>query len=291
MHDLINPAKRVIINRRQSNCIENIYSFLKTIWLKYKRDKEKIFQCQYVISKAETIEPFNAGRATPRLLFDFGVMISLINETVINQHILDFGAGTGWISEFCVRMGLKTVAFDIHGNLKSCLENRLKADFRIDPLLLSYAHGDGHKMPFNSEVFGHILCYDTLHHMHDYVRVLSEFFRVLKKGGRGIFVEPGARHSSSPETIAFVKEQKKMDPDWIERDIVLEEIDEIAKSVGFKNGINIVPIPHPMALQTYSIERWLQFIKGDNEQRSLFTDQLASLNYWDRLVFYLDKTV
>lgn len=234
-------------------------------------------------------EPFTAGRAAPRLLFDFSVMASLLNPSVLESPILDFGAGTGWVSEFCARMGFQTVAFDIHGDLCACLENRVQLDCRIDERLLSFAHGDGHAMPFESGVFGHLLCYDTLHHMHDYPKVFSEFFRVLRRGGRGIFVEPGARHSTSPETVAFVEAQKKHDPSWIERDVVLEEIDQIARAAGFKSGLCIVPMPHPLALQAYSMEAWSRFRDGDALERLRLTDQLASLNYWDRVIFYVDK--
>ncbi len=235
-------------------------------------------------------EPFTVGRAAPRLLFDFGVMAGLLKHSAIDQPVLDFGAGTGWISEFCARMGLKTVAFDIHGDLQACLENRAKADNRIDPTLLSYSHGDGHAMPFEAEVFGHLLCYDTLHHMQDYTKVFNEFFRVLHRGGRSIFVEPGARHSTSPETVAFVEAQKKRDSNWIERDVVLEEIDEIARSAGFNEGLVIVPLPHPLALQTYSMDSWLSFREGDVLERLRLTDQLADLNYWDRVIFYAEKS-
>ena len=98
-------------------------------------------------------EPFTAGRSAPRLLFDFSVMVSLLKPTVLEQPILDFGAGTGWVSEFCARMGFQTVAFDIHGDLQVCLENRAQADSRIDGRLLSFAHGDGHVMPFESGIF------------------------------------------------------------------------------------------------------------------------------------------
>jgi SAM-dependent methyltransferase len=199
-------------------------------------------------------EPFTAGRAAPRLLFDFRVMASLLKPSVLDQPLLDFGAGTGWVTEFVARMGLKTVAFDIHGDLEACLASRAKADGRIDSGLMSFAHGDGHAMPFEPGVFGHLLCYDTLHHMHDYPKVFAEFFRVLQGGGRGIFVEPGARHSTSPETVAFVEAQKKHDPSWIERDLVLEEIDQIARAAGFSSGIHIVPMPRPLALQTYSMD-------------------------------------
>lgn len=167
--------------------------------------------------------------------------------------------------------------------------NRVRADCRIDESLLSFAHGDGHAMPFESDVFGHVLCYDTLHHMHDYPKVFSEFFRVLRGRGRGVFVEPGARHSTSPETMAFVEGQKMHDPTWIERDVVLEEIDQIVRDVGFKAGLTVVPTPHPLALQTYSVGEWTQFREGDTFHRLRLTDQLASQNYWDRVIFYVDK--
>jgi ubiquinone/menaquinone biosynthesis C-methylase UbiE len=216
-------------------------------------------------------------------------MASLLKLPVLAWPILDFGAGTGWMSEFCARLGLQTVAFDIHGDLQACLENRVQADFRIDMSLLSFAHGDGHSMPFESGVFGHLLCYDTLHHMHDYDRVFLEFFRVLRGGGRAIFVEPGARHSTSPETVAFVEAQKKHDPTWIERDVVLEEIDQIARVAGFNAGLSIVPIAHPAALQVYSMKDWTRFREGDSLERSRLTDSIASLNYWDRVIFYVDR--
>jgi len=162
-------------------------------------------------------------------------------------------------------------------------------DTRIDTSLLSYAHGDGHAMPFENGTFGHILCYDTLHHMHDYPKVFAEFFRVLRDGGRGIFVEPGAHHSTSSATVAFVKEQKKHDPSWIERDVILDEIDQIARAVGFTRGLSIVPIPHPLALQTFSQKKWSLFRSGDRSMRDYYSDQLSGVNYFERVIFYVEK--
>jgi hypothetical protein len=112
---------------------------------------------------------------------------------------------------------------------------------------------------------------------------------VLKKGGRGIFVEPGARHSTSAATVAFVEAQKQHDPSWIERDVVLEEIDQIAREAGFKEGLHVVPMPHPAALQTYTVAEWKLFRDGDSLQRLRLTDQLADINYWDRIIFTVDK--
>jgi ubiquinone/menaquinone biosynthesis C-methylase UbiE len=96
---------------------------------------------------------------------------------------IDAGAGSGWVSEFCARMGLQTVAFNMRGDLQPRPEDGVKADKRIDPSLLTYVQGDGHTMPFEPGSFGHLLCYDTLHHMRDYSRVLLEFFRIPRIGG------------------------------------------------------------------------------------------------------------
>lgn len=235
-------------------------------------------------------EPFSAGRATGRLLFDFGVMVSALKQEALEHPILDFGSGTTWVSEFCARMGFKTVSFDINGELiDACVKRRLASDSRIKADLLTVATGDGHEMPFETATFGHLLCYDTVHHMHDYPKVFSEFYRVLRPGGRAIFVEPGARHSKSADTIAFVEFMKERDPTWIERDVVLDEMDHLARSAGFTAGLSIIPMPHPLAFQTYSLEAWNQFREGDALQRLRFTDQLADLNFWDRVIFYVDK--
>jgi hypothetical protein len=44
-------------------------------------------------------------------------------------------------------------------------------------------------------------------------------------------------------------------------------------------------------MQTYKMEAWSEFRKGDSLQRLRFTDQLADLNYWDRVIFFIDKPV
>lgn len=234
-------------------------------------------------------EPFGAPRNASRLMFDFGAMTSLLNYQLLHLPLLDFGAGTGWLSELFVRMAIPTVSFDIHNDLEGCIQTRLDADIRLDPELWKYRQGDGHSMPFDSNTFGNLCCYDSLHHMHNYKKVFAEFHRVLTPGGRAIFIEPGARHSHSPETIAFLNAQKQLDPAWIERDVILEEIEEVAQKAGFKNGLQIVPIPHPNVLQEFSLETWQNFRSGDELSRLGFTNQLAQINYDERVLFYVEK--
>jgi 2-polyprenyl-3-methyl-5-hydroxy-6-metoxy-1,4-benzoquinol methylase len=88
-------------------------------------------------------------------------MISLLNPEMLSRPILDFGAGSCWITESIAKMGYEVTAFDIHTDLAGCIEGRVNADARIDPSLINYKTGDGHAMPFASDSFGHVLCYDT----------------------------------------------------------------------------------------------------------------------------------
>jgi SAM-dependent methyltransferase len=184
-------------------------------------------------------------------------------------------------------MGQRVTAFDIHVDLNGCIEGRVSADARIDPSLIDFATGDGHKMPFPDAAFGHLLCYDTLHHMRDFDSIFHEYARVLKPGGRAIFVEPGDKHASSPETIEFLK-LKAHDSTWIERNIVLEEIDVCARGAKF-NGPTMVPLPHAEQLERFRPADWLAFRKGSRLRRARFANRMAQINYNERVVFFCDK--
>ena len=77
-------------------------------------------------------EPFGVARNAARLMFDFGVMASLLNFEITDKPLLDFGAGTGWLSEFFARMNIRVVSFDTHNDLPTCISNRKNSDRRIN---------------------------------------------------------------------------------------------------------------------------------------------------------------
>ncbi len=109
-----------------------------------------------------------------------------------------------------------------------------------------------------------------------------------KRVGRAIFVEPGARHSSAPETIAFLEQQKVHDPSWIERDIVLEEIEGFARAAGL-TALTILPMPHPGMLIAFTLREWQVCRAGDMAWRREFAERLTDINYNERLVFYCER--
>ena len=84
------------------------------------------------------------------------------------------------------------------------------------------------RLPFREASFDGIICINALHHMLDYRATLDEMYRVLKAGGRAVFSEPGDEHSKSPESIMAVEQFGA-----VEKDIVLPEIYQLAKEIGF----------------------------------------------------------
>jgi glycosyltransferase involved in cell wall biosynthesis/SAM-dependent methyltransferase len=234
------------------------------------------------------LEPFNVGRSTFRLFFDFGVMLSCFSSSP-NKRVLDFGAGTGWLSEFLARMGYEVYAIDVDADvMPSSIRLRVLADHRLNLKSITPVIGSGMDLPFPNGFFSHVCCFDTLHHMNDYPKTFREISRVLAPDGRAVFIEPGARHSRSEETIAFIETYKKDDPTWIERDVALDEIAQISKESGFSNMV-VLPTLLP-GLKSYTVSQWTKFRGGDSTLAIDYINLLKDFNYNDHLSFYCEKT-
>jgi SAM-dependent methyltransferase len=221
------------------------------------------------------------------MVHDFGAMLACFQASPPNQRVLDFCGGSGWISEWLNRMGYEVSAIDLNADAGNAMRLRAECDTRVNGDALSFVAGDAHTLPFSDGFFGHICSFDSLHHMHDYDRTLREIARVLAPGGRAVFVEPGAAHSRSPETLAFIRDFKSDDPTWIERDVVLEEIDSLARRHGL--GELVLRPMLPAGLREYPLTQWKRFRKGDPDLTGDYLKMVQQVNYDDHLVFYLER--
>jgi hypothetical protein len=77
------------------------------------------------------------------------------------------------------------------------------------------------------------------------------------------------------------------DPTWIERDVVLEEINRCAIAAGL-SALAIVPMQHAAATTVFLLRDWLKFRRGTIWLRSLFSRAMATVNY-DQRGIYCDK--
>jgi ubiquinone/menaquinone biosynthesis C-methylase UbiE len=121
------------------------------------------------------------------------------------ERVLDIGCGPGYLcesmGEIVGRHGA-VVGIDISSDLIA-LCNRRKASTQ-----LSYAVGDATKVNQADASFDVVVCTQVAEYVPDVDRVLSEAFRVLKPGGRTIFVatdwDAVVWHSENPERMALV---------------------------------------------------------------------------------------
>ncbi|HXY53928.1 MAG TPA: class I SAM-dependent methyltransferase [Nitrospirota bacterium] len=94
-------------------------------------------------------------------------------------RVLDFGAGTGNLTEHLLDLGVKTVAADISSKYLERLRLKLGNSERLETILLNGDDLSG--IPDGS--FDMVATYSVLHHVPDYLKIIDEFVRVLKTGG------------------------------------------------------------------------------------------------------------
>ncbi len=143
-------------------------------------------------------------------------------------RLLDFGAGTCWLSIIFAYLGCDVIATDVSAR---ALEQgaRIKAEDPIArDLPIAFARTDAKGIPLPDEDVDRIVCMDSFHHVADQAGTLREFYRILRPGGRIAFAEPGPEHSRSPQS-----QYEMTHHDVIENDIVIEDLDRFAGEIGF----------------------------------------------------------
>jgi ubiquinone/menaquinone biosynthesis C-methylase UbiE len=217
-----------------------------------------------------------------RYLFYFMVVAKSLGLRP-GAEILDFGSGSCYASELLNRFGYRTVAVDIDREVLAIGRERLTLDPRCHSEHARFVTGDGMHIPFREESFDGIICINALHHMLDYRATLAEMYRVLKAGGRAVFSEPGDEHSKSPESIMVVEQFGA-----VEKDIILPEIYQLAKEVGFARMV-LKPYVLP-DLVDLDYEDFDRFRKGDKVSAAFLSAGEIADFVRGQPLFYLEKS-
>jgi ubiquinone/menaquinone biosynthesis C-methylase UbiE/glycosyltransferase involved in cell wall biosynthesis len=217
-----------------------------------------------------------------RYLFDLMVIAKSLDLRP-GAEVLDFAAGSCYVSELLNRLGYITVAYDLDSEILAIGRERFTLDPRCDPKRTWFVVGEGNCLPFPDESFDGIICMNALHHMPDYRATLSEMSRILRSGGRAVFSEPGAEHSKHPESISMMREFGVL-----ERNVILSEISQLAKAVGFRRMI-IKPYVSPEHVEL-DYEEFTSFKEGTRVSSPYLTSQEIA-HFIERFhpLFYLEK--
>jgi ubiquinone/menaquinone biosynthesis C-methylase UbiE len=174
-------------------------------------------------------KPFHSIAEGPYLLCKLGVIISGLRLGK-GMTILDFGAGSCWLSRFLNELSCATISLDpsptaLEMGKKLFNQLPLLGSPIADPCFLQF---DGRKIQLEDDSVDRVICFDAFHHVPNPEEILSELYRVLKPGGIAGFGEVGPNHSTSPHS------QREMRTyNVLENNIVLEHLKKVSREIGF----------------------------------------------------------
>ena len=149
--------------------------------------------------------------------------------------VVEFGAGSCWLSHFLNRFGCRTIAVDVSETAlafgRQLFERDPRTNWSLEPRFVAY---DGHRLPLEDGSCDRILVYDAFHHVPNQRGVLAEMHRVLGPDGMVMMSEPGEGHGTSPTSVS-----EAVNTGVLENELVIEDIAALAESVGF-NQVNVL---------------------------------------------------
>ena len=146
-------------------------------------------------------KPFSMVAETGEILTLLGMLLQGLRMRP-GLRVLDFGAGTCWLSKMIWQMGCSVVALDVSPRALD-MGRRLWKDFPVPlppPTTIEFLPYDGQTIALPDASVDRILCFDAFHHVPNPDQVLAEMARILAPGGLIGMSEPLGAHSSTAES-------------------------------------------------------------------------------------------
>jgi SAM-dependent methyltransferase len=175
-------------------------------------------------------KPFSQMEETPTLLMSVAVLLQALQLTP-GMTVLEFGAGTGWLSRFLTQMGCRVVLLDVSPTaLRIARELYARQPVLGSHLAPEFLEFDGRRIALPDASIDRVICFDAFHHAPNPREVIREFGRVLVEGGIAGFAEPGPRHAEAPRS-QFESQTYGV----VELDVDVHDVWRTAKACGFRD--------------------------------------------------------
>ena len=173
-------------------------------------------------------KPFSRIEETPTILASVAVLLQAL-RLAPGMTVLEFGAGTGWLSRFLAQMGCRAILLDVSATaLRIAREHFARLPVVGDQPPPAFLEFDGRRIDLADASVDRVICFDAFHHAANPDAVVAEFARVLRPGGIAAFVEPGPRHAEAPRS-RFEANTYGV----VERDVDVHAIWRTARAHGF----------------------------------------------------------
>lgn len=197
-------------------------------------------------------------------------------------RVLDFGAGTCWMSRLLAMLGCHVTAVDVSRKALEVGEALIRRDALANHLQVEFVVLEGARLPFDDASFDRVVCFDALHHVPDQQGAIREFARVLRPGGIAALHEPGPAHSRTAQSQYEMRVH-----DVIEADVDVESLVAAGLEAGFTRAEMSLFCPQPVKAGLADFQQFLQDPAGSAVGRRLQADVAAAFE--NRRVFFLQK--
>jgi SAM-dependent methyltransferase len=173
-------------------------------------------------------KPFNDPYQAPEVLGSLAQLLGGLRLTP-GMTVLDFGAGTCWMTRFLTQFGCAAIALDVS---PTALQLGRELFSRVPPIgdqpAPRFLVFDGRHIDLPDASVDRVVCFDAFHHVPNPAEVMGEIGRVLRPGGIAAFSEPGPNHSKAATSQYEMKNYRAF-----ENDVVMPDIWRWAQAAGF----------------------------------------------------------
>ena len=144
-----------------------------------------------------------------------------------NRTVVDLGCGDGLNTVILGALGARTISVDISDESLRLTAERARVN-KVDRNL-KLIHSDAAGIPIEDQTADLVLCAAILHHV-DCVETARQIHRILKPGGRAVFLEP----MIGPAFLSNFKEYLPKSPGVTddEKPLTREQVMAVSRSVG-----------------------------------------------------------
>jgi ubiquinone/menaquinone biosynthesis C-methylase UbiE len=191
-------------------------------------------------------KPFSNPSEAPPILINLAVLLQGL-QLRQGMTVLDFGAGTGWLSRFLTQLGCRMILTDVSPTaLRIARETYSQIGVVGDRPEPSFVLFDGWRIDLPDQSVDRIVSFDAFHHAPNPEVMLREFGRILRPGGIAGFAEPGPTHSQTAQSQFEMRTYRVL-----ENDLDLPAIWKAAQTFGFTDlkvaAFNVPPFHTTLA--------------------------------------------
>lgn len=143
-------------------------------------EKKQVQMERLLLKPGEDFYTFSRGSATHIGVEEFLGDLS-------NKHVLEYGCGLGQMTSLLAKNSAKVTSFDLSINSVNYTKKRAQLNHVDGKIELAVSAGES--LPFASESFDIIFGKAILHHLNVH-HGWYDLYRMLKPGGRAVFIEP-----------------------------------------------------------------------------------------------------